>query len=161
MDWVTNEADTLFTLGEFSNTNVLNAWNPDQQWSRLVSGWETTEPNTATSATLRLAFTKASNGANVTAGTLSAGIKVGGKVHVRAGVRLPNVPKFDTDTGAVAVMWSEPVVEEEETDDTDADTGAGDVSTGDKETKETKTDGATSVTAFGAAIIAAISALAF
>ena len=48
------------------------------------------------------------------------------------------------------MRWSEPVDEEEE---------AGDVSTSDRKTW--LNDGATSVIAFGAAIIAAISTLAF
>ena len=91
---------------------------------------------------------------------MTKAIKEGGSIHMKVGYK--DVASTDTnfaEHASMAVAWAaEEVVEE--TDDEDTETG--DVTPdGDGGNVDNEDDGATSVTAFGAAVIAAISALAF
>lgn len=94
-------------------------------------------------------------------------VKEGGKVFVWAGLltefgglKASEVTDFVMKTGdkGIEVKWAETPTVVEETDD---DEEAGGVTGDTTDTKVETKDGASSVTAFGVAIMAAISALAF
>lgn len=80
-------------------------------------------------------------------------IKQGGKVHLVAGYKPDKAATaFAVKTGPVEIKWAEEAEDEE--------VEGGEVTTGGDKTEDGE-DGATSVTTFGAAVLAAISALAF
>ena len=90
---------------------------------------------------------------------MTKAIKEGGSIMMKVGYKDGATTDFTAHSDVIEVAWhAEPV--DEETDGGDGgnvdDTGAG----GNTDNSD-EDDGATSVTAFGAAVIAAISALAF
>lgn len=95
---------------------------------------------------------------------VTTAIKEGGSIHMKVGYK--DTSSTDTDFAehaSMAVAWAAEEVEETDDGETDGEPG-GDVAPGGDggdENDGDEDDGATSVTAFGAAVIAAISALAF
>jgi len=161
MDWFDQKADAKFELADLSNLPTSKYWYPDQNLSRFSAGWEKPQA-TPVAKEVRMAFAKGSNGAEMlTNGALKDGIKEGGAVMVFVATKANKTDKaFATKTGKIAVNWFE--TPEPSTDDEGEDgEGSGDVDSTGTENKEDKTDGASTVTAFGAAVIAAISALVF
>lgn len=81
-------------------------------------------------------------------------VKQGGKVHLVAGYKPDKTAtEFAAKTDHVEIKWAEEPASEEGGE-------GGEISKGDEKTEDVD-DGATSVTTFGAAVLAAISALAF
>jgi len=161
MDWFENALDAKFALGVLSKLPSGEYWYPDQNLSRFSAGWEAVQ-DPVVAKEVRIAMTKNSYGAeNLTSGALNGGIKEGGAVMVFVATKTNGSDvAFATKTGKIPVNWFE--TPEPSTDDEGEDgEGSGDVDNSGTENKEDKTDGASTVTAFGAAVIAAISALVF
>ena len=91
---------------------------------------------------------------------MTTAIKQGGSIMMKVGYKDGDVTDFTAHSDLIEVAWAaEPV--EEETEDPNAGGNVDDTGAGGDTDNNNEDDGATAVTAFGAAVIAAISALAF
>jgi len=126
-----------------SNVNTPGFWEMERAYSWLASGQNPTDPT-------RIVLVVEKE----TLGTVTTGIKAGGKIHGVIGYKSDNTAtNFAAKTGVVEFSWAEEAV----VDDGGNTTPGGD---GGAENEEDK-DSATSMAAYGASILAAISALAF
>lgn len=120
-------------------------WAPEQSLTQWLGGWE----DTPTAMKWRMVMTKSADNL----GGLT-NVKQGGKVHLVAGYKPDKTAtEFAAKTDHVEIKWAEEPASEEGGE-------GGEISKGDEKTEDVD-DGATSVTTFGAAVLAAISALAF
>jgi len=127
-----------------SNINTAGFWFMERAHTWLASGQTPSDPT-------RIVLVVEKE----TIGTVTTGIKAGGKIHGVIGYKSNNADTaFTAKTGVVEFSWAEEVVVPDDSGNT---TPGGD---GGNENEEDK-DSATTMAAYGASILAAISALAF